>query len=164
LQQAGLSEFKVFAIEGEGALTAGGSHEAKNGAWGYGLGNLYWLVDWNDFGIDDRRTSSVVFGGPDEWFASHGWRVFGTLEGHDWNNIWKVFVDALDHPDELLPTAMYFKTRKGYGYGVYDNKSHGTPIKKNAPLFWKYVKDSWKNMVWSTTVLANPLPKIGKKS
>jgi len=127
LKKAGLSEFKVFAIEGEGALTAGGSHEAKNGAWGYGLGNLYWLVDWNDFGIDDRRTSSVVFGGPDEWFASHGWRVFGTLEGHDWNNIWKVFVDALDHPDELLPTAMYFKTRKGYGYGVYDNKSHGTP-------------------------------------
>jgi len=121
-------------------------------------------VDWNDFGIDDRRTSSVVFGGPDEWFASHGWRVFGTLEGHDWNNIWKVFVDALDHPDELLPTAMYFKTRKGYGYGVYDNKSHGTPIKKNAPLFWKSVKDSWKNMVWSTMVLANPLPKIGKKS
>jgi len=63
LKKAGLSEFKVFAIEGEGALTAGGSHEAKNGAWGYGLGNLYWLVDWNDFGIDDRRTSSVVFGG-----------------------------------------------------------------------------------------------------
>ncbi|HAR40250.1 MAG TPA: transketolase [Coprothermobacter sp.] len=140
LKKAGLSEFKVFAIEGEGALTAGGSHEAKNGAWGYGLGNLYWLVDWNDFGIDDRRTSSVVFGGPDEWFASHGWRVFGTLEGHDWDHIWNVFVDALDHPDELLPTAMYFKTRKGHGYGVYDNKSHGTPIKKNAPLFWEIRK------------------------
>jgi len=50
-EKAGLSEFKVFAIEGEGALTAGGSHEAKNGAWGYGLGNLYWLVDWNDLAL-----------------------------------------------------------------------------------------------------------------
>jgi len=34
---------------------------------------------------------------------------------------------------------MYFKTRKGYGYGVYDNKSLARH-KEDAPLFWEIRK------------------------
>ena len=30
----------------------------------------------------------------------------------------------------------WFKTRKGRGYGKYDNKSHGTPHAMNSPEFW----------------------------
>jgi transketolase len=30
----------------------------------------------------------------------------------------------------------WFRTRKGRGYGKYDNKSHGTPHSMNAPEFW----------------------------
>ncbi len=44
-------------------------HETKNSAWGLGLSNLVFLVDWNDFGIDDRPASSVVHGTPEDWFA-----------------------------------------------------------------------------------------------
>ena len=48
----GAEEVKVFVVEGEGGLTPGGAHEAKHTAWGLGLSNLVFLVDWNDFGID----------------------------------------------------------------------------------------------------------------
>jgi transketolase len=57
LKLAGVEEVKVFVMEGEGGLTPGASHETKNTAWGLGLSNLVFLVDWNDFGIDPRPTS-----------------------------------------------------------------------------------------------------------
>jgi transketolase len=46
LKRAGAGAVKVFAIEGEGGLTPGAGHEAKNAAWGLGLDNLVLLVDW----------------------------------------------------------------------------------------------------------------------
>ena len=35
----------------------------------------------------------------------------------------------------------WFKTRKGRGYGKYDNKSHGTPHPMNSPEFWAVRKE-----------------------
>jgi hypothetical protein len=29
-----------------------------NSAWGLGLDNLYYVVDWNDYGIDEHKVSS----------------------------------------------------------------------------------------------------------
>jgi len=78
LKLAGADEVKVFVVEGEGGLTPGAAHETKNSAWGLGLSNLVFLVDWNDFGIDERPASSVVHGTPEDWFAPYGWRVTGT--------------------------------------------------------------------------------------
>ena len=64
LKMAGCPEVKVFVVEGEGGLTPGVTHETLNSAWGLGLGNLVFLVDWNDFGIDPRAASSVIYGTP----------------------------------------------------------------------------------------------------
>ncbi len=64
LKLAGAGQVKVFVFEGEGGLTPGSAHEAKNTAWGLGLDNLVFMVDWNDFGIDPRPASSVVAGDP----------------------------------------------------------------------------------------------------
>ena len=36
-----------------------------------------------------------------------------------------------------MPRCFWSKTRKGRGYGVYDNKSHGVPHKPNHELFWE---------------------------
>ena len=58
LKMAGAEEVKVFVVEGEGGLTPGATHETHNSAWGLGLSNLVFLVDWNDFGIDERPASS----------------------------------------------------------------------------------------------------------
>ena len=83
LKRAGADGVKVFAIEGEGGLTAGASHETKNSAFGLGLDNLYYLIDWNDFGIDEFQASSVVNGTPKDWFEPYGFRVHGTENGND---------------------------------------------------------------------------------
>ena len=77
LKLAGTPEVKVFAFEGEGGFTTGASHETINSAWGLGLGNLVYFMDWNDYGIDNRPFSSIMYGGPKDWFSSHGWHVEG---------------------------------------------------------------------------------------
>jgi transketolase len=75
LLRAGCPDVRVFAFEGEGGLTTGASHETKNSAWALGLSNLVYVVDWNDFGIDDHAVSSYVHGTPEDWFRPYGWRV-----------------------------------------------------------------------------------------
>ncbi len=137
LRLAGCEQVKVFVVEGEGGLTPGAAHETKNSAWGLGLSNLVFLVDWNDFGIDLRPASSVVPGTPKEWFAPYGWRVFGTDEGMSWSTVTRTVIDAArgDNP-ERVPSVAWFRTKKGRGYGKLDAPSHGTPHGMNSPEFW----------------------------
>ncbi|HML00960.1 MAG TPA: hypothetical protein VK428_12280 [Acidimicrobiales bacterium] len=137
LKLAGAEAVKVFVVEGEGGLTPGGAHETKNMAWGLGLSNLVFLVDWNDFGIDPRPTSAVVHGTPVDWFAPYGWRVLGTEAGMEWEPVTRVVLEAAcgDNP-QGLPSVGWFRTRKGRGYGKYDAASHGTPWPMHAPEFW----------------------------
>jgi transketolase len=141
LRLAGCSDVKVFAIEGEGGLTPGASHETKNSAWGLGLSNLVFLVDWNDFGIDERPASSVVYGTPQDWFAPYGWRVVGTEDGPgdgiEWPAVTRTVLRAVHGSNPAnVPTVAWFRTRKGRGYGKYDAKSHGSPHPMNCPEFW----------------------------
>jgi transketolase len=138
LKRAGANDVKVVALEGEGGLTPGASHEAKNSAWGLGLNNLFFLVDWNDFGIDDRPTSSVVHGSPEDWFKPYGWNVFKAEDGASWPDLAKGYLNMFEcQKTSSAPSMLYFKTLKGRGYGVFNNKSHGTPHKINSELFWK---------------------------
>ncbi len=138
LKYAGAEDVRVFTVEGEGGLTPGVTHESLNSAYGLGLGNLHFLVDWNDFGIDDRPFSSVVYGTPKDWFAPHGWRVFGAENGSDWESTNTALQEmAFDENSEGAPAMAWFKTRKGRGYGVFDNKSHGAAHKFNSPLYWQ---------------------------
>ena len=142
LKLAKTSQVKVFAFEGEGGLTTGVTHETLNSAWGLGLGNLIYFVDWNDFGIDNRPFSSIMYGGPRDWFGSHGWHVEGTEEGENWETLTGAFYRLLvENGDPDIPKVVYAKTRKGRGYYVYDNQSHGTPHPRNSELFWKTKED-----------------------
>jgi transketolase len=137
LKLAGADHVKVFAVEGEGGLTPGGAHEAKNTAWGLGLSNLVFLIDWNDYGIDPRPASSVVHGSPVDWFDPYGWRVVGTEMGMEWPSVTRTVLEAARGENaDRLPTMAWFKTRKGRGYGKYDAKSHGTPWPMNSEEFW----------------------------
>ncbi|HSI98760.1 MAG TPA: transketolase [Patescibacteria group bacterium] len=138
LKLAGAGEVKVFTVEGEGGLTPGASHETRNSAWGLGLSNLVFLVDWNDYGIDDVAIHEVVHGTPRDWFEPYGWRVTGTEQGSEWGPVTRAVLEAArgENPD-ATPSMAWFKTRKGRGYGTYDNKSHGTPHPMNSPAFWE---------------------------
>lgn len=138
LKRAGADKVKVFALEGEGGLTPGANHEALNSAWGLNLNNLFFLIDWNDFGIDNRPFSDVVYGKPEDWFASHGWNVSGTEDGEDWLEISMNLNKALaSQEDNPAPSAFWVKTRKGRGYLKYDNHSHGSPHPMNSDTFWE---------------------------
>lgn len=137
LKMAGVDDVKVFVVEGEGGLTPGASHETKNTAWGLGLSNLVFLIDWNNFGIDDVAIGDVVHGSPEDWFAPYGWKVSGTEEGSEWGPVTASVLEAArgDNPDGV-PCVSWHKTRKGRGYLTYDNKSHGAAHKMHSEKFW----------------------------
>ena len=138
LKRAGADGVKVFAFEGEGGLTPGAAHETKNTAWGLGLDNLYYIIDWNDYGIDDTPISRVVYGTPDDWFGGHGWRVVGDEHGSEWEPVTRTLMELVWGPNpNKVPSMAWLKTRKGRGYGIYDNKSHGTALPMNGEGFWK---------------------------
>jgi transketolase len=137
LKLAGASDVKVFVFEGEGGLTPGSAHETKNTAWGLGLDNLIFMVDWNDFGIDPRPASSVLAGTPADWFAPYGWRVTGTEHGMEWGPVTRTVLEATCGPNpDQVPTMAWFVTQKGRGYGRVDAASHGTPFGMNTEPFW----------------------------
>ncbi len=138
LKRAGAEGVKVFILEGEGGLTPGATHETANSAWGLALDNLYYILDWNDFGIDRHPVSSAVYGTPTDWFASHGWRVVGTESGSEWEAVTETMLDLVhgENPDRA-PSIAWLKTRKGRGYLKYDNLSHGSPHEINSDLFWQ---------------------------
>ena len=138
LKRAGAEGVRVFAFEGEGGHTAGAAHETKNSAYGLGLDNLFYVLDWNDFGIDDNPISSVVHGTPHDWFAPYGWHVHEAKNGSHWPDITRALIDMVHGEHQTgRPGVTYMKTRKGREYGVYDNKSHGTPHPMNSELFWE---------------------------
>lgn len=137
LKRAGAGNVKVFAFEGEGGLTTGASHEVMNTAWGLALDNLFYVLDWNDFGIDAHSVSAVTYGSPQDWFASHGWRVLGAEQGSEWVPVVRALLEMMHGSNpERVPSVMWIKTRKGRGYLKYDYSSHGTPHSINSQAFW----------------------------
>jgi len=142
LKRAKADGVKVFVLEGEGGLTPGSTHEAANSAYGLALDNLFMLVDWNDYGIDGHPFSSIVAGSPADWFAPHGWQTFDAGSGEDWQSLGSAFsqMTQQDNPDKR-PRMAWFKTRKGRGYKMYDNASHGSVHPMNSDLFWETKKE-----------------------
>jgi len=148
LKRAGAKGVNVFALEGEGGLTPGTNHEAMNSAWGLKLDNLFFLIDWNDFGIDDHPYSKIVYGKPEDWFKSHGWRINGTELGENWHSVASTLIETIngENPDQV-PSAIWTKTKKGRGYFKFDNASHGSPHPINSDIFWetkKVFKEKYK--------------------
>ena len=142
LKRAGAGEVKVFIVEGEGGLTPGSTHETLNTAYGLALDNLHFLVDWNDYGIDDHAISTILYGAPSDWFTSHGWLVKGTQSGSEWKPVVETLIDLLSAANpERVPSMAWFRTRKGRDYLKYDNASHGVPHPRNSDLFWQLRKE-----------------------
>jgi len=142
LKHANCDGVKVFAFEGEGGFTTGVTHETLNSAYGLGLSNLIFVLDWNDFGIDDRPFSTVMAGTPQEWFENKGFHTVGVEDGENWEEMITAYAELLDEKNNSnQPKAIWIKTRKGRGYHIYDNQSHGAPHKRNSKLFWKTKQD-----------------------
>ncbi|MCF7944291.1 MAG: transketolase [Spirochaetia bacterium] len=160
LKRAGAENVKVFIMEGEGGLTPGATHEAANSAWGLALDNLYLIVDWNDYGIDAHKTSQIVFGGPKDWFSSHGWEVFNAGSGEDFNSLSHTFLTMTKNENlKRVPRVAWFTSRKGRGYLKYDNASHGAPHSMNSKIFWETKKNFMKTYGVSFPNYGMPAPE-----
>jgi transketolase len=160
LKRAGAEGVRMFAFEGEGGLTPGAVHETLNSSYGLGLTNFHYVVDWNDFGIDDNPFSSFVYGSPRDWFGSHGWRVVEAKDGMSWEPVLRAVIEMLngDNP-ENRPSMMFMRTRKGREYGKFDNKSHGSPHAMNHELFWATKKVFMDKYGVSFVGYGEPAPK-----
>jgi transketolase len=122
---------KMHIIEGEGGLTPGRAAEALAAGGTASLGNVILHIDWNQASIDSNRVcregetpGDYVQWTPAELAYLHDWNVILVPEGFDWQQIAKAQQIALAL-DNGQPTAIVYRTVKGWQYGIEGRASHG---------------------------------------
>ncbi len=122
---------RVHISEGEGGLTPGRVAEALAAAGTASLGNAILHLDWNQASIDSDRVcrddgtpGDYVQWDPMELFYLHDWNVVYVPEGHDFQQIAAAQRHALAI-DTGQPTAVIYRTHKGWKYGIEGKGSHG---------------------------------------
>jgi transketolase len=122
---------RVHIIEGEGGLTPGRVAEALATAGTASLGNVILHIDWNQASIDSNQVcrEGVTPGEYVQWTPAelaylHDWNVIYVPDGFDWQQITFAQRLALDlHNGQ--PTAIVYRTIKGWRYGMEGRASHG---------------------------------------
>jgi len=133
---------KVHIVEGEGGLTPGRVAEALAAAGTASLGNAILHVDWNQASIDsnrvcrdDDRPGDYVQWNPLELAYLHDWNVIYVPGGFDFNQILAAQRVALGMGNSQ-PTAIVYRTTKGWQYGIEGSASHGAGHKLCADAFF----------------------------
>lgn len=132
----------VNILEGEGGLTAGRVSETLAAAATAQLRNVIFHIDWNEASIEsDRVTNDGENAGdytqwtPPELFAIHDFNVIFVPQGHNFEQIYAAQKLALDLPNHQ-PTAIVYRTVKGWRYGIEGRASHGAGHKFCSPQFY----------------------------
>ena len=122
---------KVHMVEGEGGMTPGRVHEALAAAATARIANVFLHVDWNQASIDSNRVcreggepGDYVQWNPAELCAFHDWNVVSVPDGHDFTQIAAAQRLAMSMQNGQ-PTAVVYRTVKGWKYGVGGRESHG---------------------------------------
>jgi transketolase len=122
---------RVHIIEGEGGMTPGRVAEALAAAGTASLDNVILHVDWNQASIDSNRVcrddetpGEYVQWTPVELAYLHDWNVIYVPDGFDWQQITFAQRLALDLHNHQ-PTAIVYRTVKGWRYGMEGRASHG---------------------------------------
>jgi transketolase len=122
---------RVHIIEGEGGLTPGRVTEALAFAGTAGLTNAVMHLDWNQASIDSDavtregdRPGDYVQWDPMEMFYLHDWNVIEVKDGFDVGQVLTAQQMAAGM-DNGQPTAIVYRTVKGWRYGIEGKKSHG---------------------------------------
>jgi transketolase len=122
---------RVHIVEGEGGMTPGRVSEALAAAGTASLDNIVLHIDWNQASIDSNRVcrdgetpGEYVQWTPAELAYLHDWNVIEVPDGFDWQQITAAHRLALDlHNGQ--PTAIVYRTVKGWQYGIEGRASHG---------------------------------------
>ena len=133
----------VHIVEGEGGMTPGRVYEALAAAGTASLKNIILHVDWNQASIDSNRVcregeipGDYVQWDPMELAYLHDWNVIRVPEGRDFQQILTAQrkAKALDNGQ---PTAIVYRTTKGWQYGIEGKGSHGAGHKLCADGFYE---------------------------
>jgi transketolase len=121
----------VHIVEGEGGMTPGRVGEAMAAAGTASLGNVVMHVDWNQSSIDSDRVcregadpGEYVQWDPMEFAYLHDWNVIYVPEGREFQQIVAAQRRACSL-DNGQPTAVIYRTTKGWHYGIEGRASHG---------------------------------------
>jgi len=133
---------RVHIVEGEGGLTPGRVAEALAAAGTASLGNAILHVDWNQASIDSNRVcrdgdvpGDYVQWDPLELAYLNDWNVIYVPGGFDFNQILAAQQAAL-RMENRQPTAIVYRTTKGWQYGIEGRASHGAGHKLCADAFF----------------------------
>jgi transketolase len=145
---------KVFALEGEFALTEGHAQELKTAALAQKVGKrLRILMSENNAGIDDALLGGVIdaqytsYDLVQQW-TSYGWNALGIRDGNDFDDVFGALKLMEDWPaDDRRPMILVGPTVKGWwpaadggklsGFGdqIVGFPSHPYGFDTNAPYF-----------------------------
>jgi transketolase len=121
----------VHIVEGEGGLTPGRAAEALAAAGTASLKNVVLHIDWNQASIDSNfvcreasRPGDYVQWDPAELAYLHDWNVIMVEDGKDYASIFAA-QRKVASIDNSQPTAIVYKTVKGWNYGIEGKGSHG---------------------------------------
>lgn len=127
----GIDSPKVHIIEGEGGLTPGRVSETLATAGTASLNNVILHIDWNQASIDSNnvcrdndKPGDYVQWNPAELTYLNDWNTIVVEDGLDFKQILAAQEKALAMTNHQ-PTAIVYKTVKGWHYGIEGSKSHG---------------------------------------
>jgi transketolase len=153
LDMYGAQAPKVHMIEGEGGMTPGRVHEALAGGATAGLRNAVLHVDWNQASIDSDRVCAeggkpgdYVQWSPAELLYTHDWNVIFVPDGLDFHQIFAAQSLAATF-DNAQPTAIVYRTVKGWNYGIQGKASHGAGHKFCSDGYYEFIKAFEKEFV-----------------
>lgn len=122
---------RIHILEGEGGMTPGRVAESFAAAGSSGLGNVILHVDWNQASIDSNRVcrdgelpGDYVQWNPIEFAIFHDWNVIEVPDGLDFNQVLTAQRLAAGLTTGQ-PTAIVYRTTKGWQYGITGRASHG---------------------------------------
>ncbi len=132
---------RVHIIEGEGGLTPGRVAEALAAAGTASLGNVFVHLDWNQSSIDSDHVTreggvpgDYVQWTPSELFYLHDWNVIYVPDGTSFQQVISAQRRAISL-ENGQPTAIIYRTTKGWRYGIEGRASHGAGHKLCAAGF-----------------------------
>ncbi len=137
---------RVHIVEGEGGMTPGRVYEAMAAAGTASLGNAVMHIDWNQASIDSNhvcrdgdKPGDYVQWNPMEVSYLHDWNVIFVADGRDFQQIIAAQRRAKEI-DNGQPTAIVYRTTKGWKYGIEGRLSHGAGHKLCSDGFYEAIR------------------------
>ena len=116
----------VYTLHGDGELQEGQIWEAALYAAHHGIDNLISFVDFNGQQIDGSVEDVMSLGNLAAKWSAFGWTVL-ECNGHDFNDLDRVFKTARDSGGQGKPVVVLMRTDMGHGVDFMEgtHKWHG---------------------------------------